>query len=232
MDSKNYYEILNVNVNANESEIKKAYHVKAKQLHPDKNGIMESTEKFKELQQAYGILSRAETRSLYDKELAEFTHVNILSKEIFIFVPASDRSTLVNFSIGFFRGTLGIIMGMSLIGLGVTTGLTMVSGGSLLFQGCCYSFFQPHFGILPTISLMIPADYLLFKAAFYLANNSVWTGSEIIKIGITSNVKSMSYLFREIFITCTNYLKSNEDSEMSEQQSIRIEDEEWILMED
>lgn len=67
-DKRDYYEILEVNKNASETEIKKAYRRLAIQFHPDKNpGDKEAEEKFKELSEAYAVLSDAEKRATYDR---------------------------------------------------------------------------------------------------------------------------------------------------------------------
>lgn len=68
MATKDYYEILGVSRNATEEEIKKAYRNLARKyhpdLHPDKKKEMEA--KFKEINEAYGILSDPKKRSDYD----------------------------------------------------------------------------------------------------------------------------------------------------------------------
>lgn len=62
---KNYYEILGVKQGASEEEIKKAYHKLAHQHHPDKHGGSEA--KFKEVNEAYQVLSNKEKRTQYDR---------------------------------------------------------------------------------------------------------------------------------------------------------------------
>ncbi len=67
--SKNYYDILEINKNANESEIKKAYKKMAIKWHPDKNpdNKEESEQKFKEISEAYHVLSDPQKKEIYDK---------------------------------------------------------------------------------------------------------------------------------------------------------------------
>jgi|TARA_R110001592_G_scaffold214974_1_gene468049 molecular chaperone DnaJ len=61
---KNYYQILNINKDASQSEIKKAYRQLSKQFHPDVNPGGE--DKFKEIAEAYDVLSDEKKRKQYD----------------------------------------------------------------------------------------------------------------------------------------------------------------------
>jgi molecular chaperone DnaJ len=66
--SKDYYNILGVNKNSSDDEIKKAYRKKAMELHPDKNpNNPEAEAKFKEAAEAYDTLSNPEKKSSYDR---------------------------------------------------------------------------------------------------------------------------------------------------------------------
>ena len=68
MAKRDYYEVLAVNRNASETEIKKAYRRLALQCHPDKNpGDKEAEERFKELSEAYAVLSDPQKRATYDQ---------------------------------------------------------------------------------------------------------------------------------------------------------------------
>ena len=68
---KNLYSILDVSTSATEEEIKKAYKELAKKLHPDRNNGIE-TEQFKEINEAYNILSDKKKKAEYDKEIIGF----------------------------------------------------------------------------------------------------------------------------------------------------------------
>jgi len=63
-----YYQILGVTKNASEAEIKKAYRKLAVQYHPDRNqGSREAEEKFKEIAEAYSVVSDPDKRQIYDR---------------------------------------------------------------------------------------------------------------------------------------------------------------------
>ena len=64
---KDYYAVLGVAANVALSEIKNAYRKKASQLHPDKNASSEAPAMFREVQEAYEILSDINKRSAYDE---------------------------------------------------------------------------------------------------------------------------------------------------------------------
>ena len=69
-----YYEVLQVSKTASETEIKKAYRKLAMKFHPDRNpDNPEAEEKFKEINEAYDVLSDAQKRSAYD----QFGHAGV-----------------------------------------------------------------------------------------------------------------------------------------------------------
>jgi len=64
---KDYYKILDLPRNASEDEIRKAYRKMALKFHPDKNKSAEAEEKFKEVAEAYEVLSDPQKREVFDK---------------------------------------------------------------------------------------------------------------------------------------------------------------------
>src|ERR1051326_666187 len=68
MADRDYYDILGVKKSASEEEIKKSYRNLAKKFHPDKNkGNKDAENKFKEISEAYAVLSDKEKRAQYDR---------------------------------------------------------------------------------------------------------------------------------------------------------------------
>ena len=74
MAKADYYEILGINKDASEAEIKSAFRKAAKQYHPDLHpGDAEAEKKFKEVNEAYEVLSDKEKRARYD----QFGHAGV-----------------------------------------------------------------------------------------------------------------------------------------------------------
>lgn len=66
---KDYYQILGVDKNANEDDLKKAYRKMALKWHPDRNQDKkaQAEEKFKEINEAYEVLSDPKKKEIYDR---------------------------------------------------------------------------------------------------------------------------------------------------------------------
>ena len=66
-DSKDYYEVLGVDRDADQQTIKRAFLKKAREVHPDVSDDPDAEEKFKEVNEAYSVLSDEEKRANYDR---------------------------------------------------------------------------------------------------------------------------------------------------------------------
>ena len=84
MATKDYYNILGVNKNASDDEIKRAFRKLAMKYHPDRNpNKKEAEERFKEINEAYAVLSDKEKRKQYDTFGAEGFHQRFTQEDIF-----------------------------------------------------------------------------------------------------------------------------------------------------
>ena len=84
MATKDYYQTLGVNKNASDEEIKRAYRKLAMKYHPDKNpNKKEAEERFKEINEAYAVLSDKEKRKQYDTYGAEGFRQRFTQEDIF-----------------------------------------------------------------------------------------------------------------------------------------------------
>ncbi len=64
---KDYYKILGLSRSATDDDVKKAYRKMALRFHPDKNKSAGAEEKFKEIAEAYEVLSDKKKREIYDQ---------------------------------------------------------------------------------------------------------------------------------------------------------------------
>lgn len=64
---KDFYKVLGVSPDSNEDEIKKAYRKLALKFHPDKNSDADAEDRFKEIAEAYEILTDPQKRTIYDQ---------------------------------------------------------------------------------------------------------------------------------------------------------------------
>jgi molecular chaperone DnaJ len=73
---RDYYEVLGVTRSADDAEVKRAFRRLARELHPDVSEAPDADERFKELVEAYEVLSSSERRQLYDR----FGHAGLRSR--------------------------------------------------------------------------------------------------------------------------------------------------------
>lgn len=84
MKNKDYYEILGVPRDASAADIKKAFRKLAKEHHPDKNpGDAGAEERFKQINEAYAVLSDADKRRQYDRVGTDAFHRQYTTEDIF-----------------------------------------------------------------------------------------------------------------------------------------------------
>lgn len=110
---KDYYQILGVSKNATQDEIKSAFRKLAMKYHPDKNpGNKEAEAKFKEINEAYEVLSDPQKRKLYDSLGPNWQHGQDFepppnfNREGFRFYTSGDFSNFEGFS-DFFKTLFG-----------------------------------------------------------------------------------------------------------------------------
>src|ERR671937_1067708 len=106
MSSKrDYYEVLGVQKNASKEEVKNAYRKLALQYHPDRNKAAGSEDKFKEISEAYAVLSDDEKRKRYD------TYGHVGSEEVFRGSEANFDEIFRDMGFGSFRDIFEQIFG-------------------------------------------------------------------------------------------------------------------------
>ncbi|MDM7998869.1 MAG: DnaJ domain-containing protein [Dehalococcoidia bacterium] len=139
--AKDYYKILGVPRNASEEDIKKAYRKLAMQYHPDRNPGKEAwaNEKFKEINEAYGVLGNPEKRQQYDR----FGTVGSVGD---IFGNAATRTTFEDLMRDFGESGLGVdflqsIFGDALRRSGTTFTFSYGPGGTIRFTNVNPEYF-------------------------------------------------------------------------------------------
>lgn len=114
-----YYQLLGVDKSASERDIKKAYHKLAMKYHPDRNpGNKESEEKFKEISEAYAVLSDPEKRKQYDTFGSSGFHQRYSADDIFRGADFSSVFGDMNFSGGGFDQIFSRMFGGGAAGFG------------------------------------------------------------------------------------------------------------------
>jgi molecular chaperone DnaJ len=113
-----YYELLGVPRDADEQQIKKAFRRLARELHPDVSSAADAEERFREVTEAYEVLSNAETRQLYDR----YGHAGLRGGG---FTPS-------HFDFGTLSDLFSAFFGDDLFGVGARSGRTR--GGDIAAQ--------------------------------------------------------------------------------------------------
>jgi molecular chaperone DnaJ len=110
-EQRDYYEVLGVERNATQEEVKKAFRKLAFKFHPDRNKEPDAEEKFKVISEAYAVLSDAEKRQRYDA----FGHAGIrgqyTSEDIFRGANFRDIFSEFGFGEDFFSRIFGDFFG-------------------------------------------------------------------------------------------------------------------------
>ena len=84
MSQRDFYQVLNVSKQATESDLKKAYRQLAMKYHPDRNeGDSKAESKFKDISEAYAVLSDKKKRREYDQFGSEGFHRKFSQEDIF-----------------------------------------------------------------------------------------------------------------------------------------------------
>ncbi len=131
----NYYEILGVGKNASKAEIKKAYRKLALKYHPDKTqGDKASEAKFKEISEAYAVLSDAEKKKMYDTYGSTDFHKRYSQEDIFRNFDLND--ILRQFGFGSAQSSASFKTNMGGSPFGSFFGNTGGMGGGCQGAGC------------------------------------------------------------------------------------------------
>lgn len=111
MSKRDYYDILNVSRNATKEDIKNQYRTLALKYHPDRNKSPDAEERFKEISEAYAVLSDDEKRTQYDR----FGHAGIDSRysaeDIFRGADFDEIFRDLGFGFGGFESIFDVLFG-------------------------------------------------------------------------------------------------------------------------
>ena len=102
---KDYYDVLSIQRSASKEEIKNSYRKLALQYHPDRNKSPGAEEKFKEISEAYAVLSDDEKRKRYD------TYGHVGAEEVFRGSEANFDEVFKDIGFGGFRDIFDQIFG-------------------------------------------------------------------------------------------------------------------------
>ena len=92
-DKRDYYEVLGIDKGASDSDIKKAYRSLAKKYHPDVNpGDKDAEVKFKEVNEAYEVLSDADKKARYDQYGHAGVDPNAQQLDLSVFMRARQQT--------------------------------------------------------------------------------------------------------------------------------------------
>ena len=95
-----YYDVLGVDTNASQAQIKRAYYKAAKNLHPDKNPDADSAERFREVSVAYQVLSDEKKRTRYNRQGASESDGDFIDIDPLLFFSVLLGSELVEDYVG------------------------------------------------------------------------------------------------------------------------------------
>lgn len=195
-DKRDYYEILGVPKDASKEEIKNAYRRLALQYHPDRNKSPGAEDKFKEISEAYAVLSDDEKRVQYD----QFGHAGIgaryTSEDIFRGVDFGDIFRDLGFGFGGFN-----IFDM-FFGRGRVGGFERVSRGSDLRSDLVITLEQAASGV--TTEVEVPRNELCAecKGSGAEPGTSPKTCSQCRGTGQVQHVRSTGFARMMTVTTC------------------------------
>ena len=161
MKNKDYYELLGVDKKASKAEIKKAYRKLALKYHPDKTkGDKHAEEKFKEISEAYAVLSDDEKRKQYDMFGVDGFHQRYSQEDIFRGANMGDIFGDIFKGSGFSPDSLF----SELFSHGFSTGRGSQRGGFSFSQNNFHNFSQQGFQQKQGRDLELEMDISLYEA--------------------------------------------------------------------